>query len=154
MAGLTAFLLTGKARAQSVPTSELLSVIRRGMGIAGEFSDTNGLLEWRSTGAELGQRLITLSSNDGVTAVEGMADLKEAAILIHAPAVLVGLIGSILGSIFAANSGSGIGLLAVAALVPVVLFVTRRVFSRVSGSQLRKLEGVVEELAALIRGSN
>ena len=138
----------------SVPTSELLSAIRRGMGSAGEFSDTNGLLEWRSTGAELGQRLITLSSNDGVTAVEGMADLKEAAVVIHAPAVLVGLIGSILGFIFAANSGSGIGLLAVAALVPVLLFGTRRFFSRVSGSQLRKLEGVVEELAALIRGSN
>ena len=137
----------------SVQMTEILSVIRSGMGKPGRVSELKGLLEWRSSG-ELGHRVITLSSDDGVTTVGGMADLTQAAVITHLPASLIGLMGSAVGFMVAANAGNEIGMVFFVALVPTLLLTLRRLFARLSRSECGKLESVVEELAVLVGDSD
>jgi hypothetical protein len=134
---------------QSVPTSEILSVIRGRMGTPGDLSELKGLLEWRSSG-ELGHHVITLSTTDGVTTISGMVDLRQAAVLTHIPAGLLGLIGAVVGFMMAANQANEIGMVLSLGLLPAVVVATRALYSRLWKSEARKLEGVAEELAALL----
>lgn len=136
----------------SIQKTEILSVIRKEMGSPGRLSELTDLLEWRSEG-ELGQRVITLSSGDGVTAVDGMADLTQAAVITHLPATLLGIVGSAIGFMVSANDGNEIGMMLFIALLPIVLLATRTVFGRVARSEADKLERAVEELASLVEDS-
>ena len=136
----------------SVPTNEILSVIREGMGRPGDLSELNDLLEWRSSG-ELGQRAITISCTDGVTTVTGMADLTQAAVVTHLPLSLLGVFASVGGFLTAANNGSEFGMVLCTALLPAVLLGTRRLFGFLSRSESTKLERAVEEVAELVRAS-
>ncbi len=137
----------------SVQTNEILSVIRKEMGSPGRLSELTDLLEWRSEG-ELGQRVITLSSSDGGTAVDGMADLTQAAVITHLPATLLGIIGSAIGFMVSADAGNEIGMVLFIALLPMVLLATRTVFGRLARSEAGKLERAVEELATLVGESD
>ncbi len=137
----------------SVQPNEILSVIRKEMGSPGRLSELTDLLEWRSEG-ELGQRVITLSSSDGGTAVDGMADLTQAAVITHLPATLLGIIGSAIGFMVSADAGNEIGMVLFIALLPMVLLATRTVFGRLARSEAGKLERAVEELATLVGESD
>lgn len=138
---------------ESVPTGKILSVIRARMGTPGDLTQLKGLLEWRSSG-ELGHHVITLSSKDGVTTIDGMVDLRQAAILTHLPASFLGLIAAVVGFMIAANQGNEIGMLFSVGLLPAVMLATRTLYSRLWKSESRKLERVAEELAELIRSSD
>jgi hypothetical protein len=136
----------------SVQASDILSVIRKEMGTTGDLSELQSFLEWRSSG-ELGHRVITLSTDEGTTTVRGMADLTQAAVITHLPASLFGIAGSAIGFLVAANSGNELGMVMFAALIPTVLLGARKLFSRLSGGEARKLERTVDELAMLVGDS-
>jgi hypothetical protein len=136
----------------SVPIGEILSIIRGGMGCHGEVSELKSLLEWRSSG-ELGHRTITLSASDGITTVNGIADLASAAVVTHLPLSFLGSMASVAGFVTAANNGSAIGMVFTAVLLPTVHLAARRLFGFLSRSESAKLERVVEELAEVIGAS-
>lgn len=142
-----------KGELGTVQASDILSVIRREMGSPGHLSELKGLLEWRSD-EERGQRVITLSSNDGTTTVRGMADLRQSAVVTHVPAGLLGAMGSVVGFMISANNGHEVGMVLFATLLPIVMLAMRNVFARFSKSEGHKLERVVDELTTLLRESD
>lgn len=136
----------------SVPATEILSVIRTGMGKHGEASELKSLLEWRFSG-ELGSRTISLSTSDGTTTVQGIADLANAAIVTHVPLGLLGLLASGVGFANAANNGSAIGMIVTAGLLPAAHLLARRIYGLLARSERARLGRVVEELTGVIGAS-
>lgn len=132
-------------------TAEILSVIRRTMGSQGEAGEIHGSLEWRATG-DSGERCVSISSRDGTTTIRGSANLSNAAALTYLPVGILGAIGSLVGLVEFAKSGSEAGLVVFFAVLPVLYAILRTVFGRVSASASAKLQRVVDELARLTEG--
>jgi hypothetical protein len=133
-------------------TPNVLSLIRRTMGSQGEVDEIHGALEWSAKG-DSGERCITLSSREGTTTITGSANLTNAAVLTYLPPGIVGVISAIVGLIETVESGSLVGVVFFLALVPVLFGVLRTILNKFVGSEAKKLEHTVEELARLTEGS-
>jgi len=131
-------------------TAEILSVIRRIMGRQGEAGEIHGSLEWRATG-DSGERYVSIASRDGTTTIRSSTNLSNTAILTYLPVGILGAIGSLVGLVEFAKSGSEVGLVVFFAVLPVYA-ILRTIFSRVSASESAKLQRVVDELARLTGG--
>lgn len=129
-------------------TPEVLSVIRRAMGHQGQVQERHGSLEWSEKG-DVGDRYVSLSPRDGGTAIEGAANLSNAAVLTYVPAGSLGLIGSLVGLIKFVQDGSQVGLVVFLALLPLLYGVLRGVFRHIARAEERRLHEAVDELARL-----
>ena len=132
-------------------TPEILSLIRRTMGLQGEVDEIHGSLEWSGKG-DIGDRYVTLSSRDGATTIRGSANLSNTAVLTFLPPGIIGLIVSMVGLIKFVQDGSLIGLVLSLVVIPVLYPILRIILRKVSGSESAKLEQVVDELARLTEG--
>lgn len=132
-------------------TPEVLSVIRRVMGRQGEADDVRGSLEWKAEG-DSGGRYVTISERDGITSVTGSANLTNAAVLTFLPGGIVGALASFVGLVKFAQDASQMGLIVFLAVLPIVYGILRGVFRSISRSEARKLQQVVDEVAALTEG--
>jgi hypothetical protein len=133
-------------------TPEILSVIRRTMGVQGEVNEVHGSLEWRAEG-DIGARYVTLSSRDGVTTINGSSNLNSAAVVTFLPAGLVGLITSLIGLMRFVQHGSQVGLILFFTVLPVLYPILRWILRKVTSSESAKLQQVVDELARLTERS-
>lgn len=86
--------------------------------------------------------------------IGGLADLRQAVVITHLPASLIGLVGAVVGFMMAANHGNELGMVFFVGLLPAVLLARRADFSRLSALECSKLERVVGELAALVGASD
>lgn len=112
------------------------------MGTPGEISQVGDLIEWRSSG-DLGQRAITLSSDQGHTDISASANLASAAAVTFVPAGILGAFVAILGFIQAADSGSAAGMLLSVVAIPALFLVMRVIFARISRAESARLEQVM-----------
>jgi len=133
-------------------TPELLSLIRRTMGLQGEVDEVHGSLEWSAKG-DSGERYITVSSRDGHTAIRGSANLTNAAVLTYLPAGIMGFMASLVGLIKFVQDGSQVGLVLCLAVLPILYPVLRTIFSKIAGWEAARLQRAVNELARLTEGS-
>ena len=136
----------------SSSTPEVISIIRRIMGQAGEISEIHGSLEWTSK-RESGERHVSLTSQRGITTITASANLTNAAIQTYLPAGMFGLLGSIIGILQAADADLVGGIFFFFSLIPTLYLVLRTIFGRISKSEEAKLQQVVDELAQLADGS-
>lgn len=134
-------------------TPEALSLIRRTMGQQGEASEIHGSLEWAVKG-DIGERFVTLTSKDGVTAITGSANLANAAILTFLPAGIVGAIIALVGIVKAIQDGSMVGLIVGLAVLPILFPALRGILRRIFESESAKLQRVVSDLAQLTERSS
>ena len=133
-------------------TSEILSCIRRTMGLQGEVNEIHGTLEWSAKG-DTGERYVTLSSRDETTTIRSSANLTNAAVLTYLPVGILGLITSFAGLARFVKSGSEVALILGLAILPILYPILRTIYSKISGSESAKLQQVVDELARLTEGS-
>lgn len=133
-------------------TPEVLSLIRRTMGLQGDVSEVRGSLEWSAKG-DSGERYITLSSRGGHTAIRGSANLSNAAILTYLPAGIIGLITSFVGLVKFVQDGSQLGLVLCLLVLPILYPILRAIFSKIVGWESARLQRAVDELARLTEGS-
>jgi hypothetical protein len=126
---------------------EILAVIRRWMGEQGEISEIRGSLEW-SAKSDTGSRYVTVSAKDGTTTVRSSANLSNAAVLGFVPGGALGFFAAIAGTAVYFKEGELAGLILGLTILPLLYWVTRIVLGRFSSSESRKLQGVVDELAA------
>jgi len=129
-------------------TPEILSAIRRIMGRQGVASEIHGSLEWRAEG-DTGARLITLSTRDGVMTISASANLNSAAAVTFLPGGILGVIVSVAGLSELLREGSVVGLVLFLGVIPILYPILRSILRRVSDSEARKLQRVVDELARL-----
>lgn len=134
-------------------TPRFLSLIRRTMGQQGEVAELRGSLEW-STKGEIGERLVTLSTKDETTTIQGVANLTNAAVLTYLPAGIFGLIGTLVGITQAAEADSVVGLVIAAAVLPTLYMLLRTILRKISASEMLKLEKVVDDLVRLAEESD
>ena len=133
-------------------TPEVLSIIRRTMGHAGELTEIHGSLEW-SASTEWGERHVTLASRDGRTTIQGSANLATAAAVVFILLGGVGFIVSILGLREFVIDGGLAGLILCLVVFPILYPLLRTILSRISRAESAKLQRVVDELAGLTGGS-
>ena len=133
-------------------TPEVLSLIRRTMGIQGEVDEIHGSLEWKAKG-DSGERYVTLSSRDGNTTIRGSSNLTNSAVLTYLPTGMLGTILSMVGLTQAAEAGSLVGIIFCLSALPVLYSILRTVFKKISASESAKLQQVVDQLARLTEGS-
>lgn len=136
----------------SEDTSEVLSVIRRTMGLQGEADEVHGSLEW-SAKTDLGERYVTLSARDDKTTIFGSSNLTNAAVLTYLPVGVMGLITTFAGLARFVKSGSEVALIVGLAAIPILYPILRGIFSKITRSESVKLQKVVDDLARLAEGS-
>lgn len=133
-------------------TPEILSLIRRTMGVQGEADEIHGSLEWSAKGDQ-GQSYVTLSSRDGNTTIRGSSNLTNAAVLSYLPAGMMGLIMTFAGFARFLKSGSEVAMILALVTIPILYPILRTIFSKFSKSEAAKLQRVVDDLARLTEGS-
>ncbi len=129
---------------------DVLASIRRHYGKPGKVSEVGGGLEWSTTG-EAGERLISISSRDGVTRVSGTSNISQLAIVTFLPATIMGTMATIFGVVDGANSGSLPQVLLFLTILPVLLTLLRLVWGRISAWEEDKLHSAVAEVAGFIQ---
>jgi hypothetical protein len=130
-------------------TPDVLSLIRRTLGVQGEVDEIHGSLEWRAQG-DIGARYVTVSPREGSTTIMSSANLTNAAVVTYLPAGIVGCIATMIGLITFVGEGSLIGLIVALAVLPVLYTALRTIYGRVSRTESAKLQLVVNELARLM----
>ena len=130
-------------------THEILSLIRRVMGRHGEVADVRGSLEWSVKG-ETGERHVTVSPKNGSTTIHSSANITSVAIGTFAPAVIMGLVASVVGVVSWGETGNPLGLVAAATVLPAFYTIVRTVLKRLSKTESAKQHKVVDELVHLM----
>ena len=133
-------------------TPEVLSLIRRIMGAQGEVDEIHGSLEWRAKG-DSGERYVTVTPRDGIITIRSSANLTNAAVVTFLPAGLIGVLGSVIAFITAANNASAVGMVIGLGILPTVYAALRTFFGRISAKESIKLQRVADELARLTEGT-
>lgn len=131
--------------------AELLSAIRRVMGLPGDVSEISGSLEWRTKGGSV-ERLVSVFSQGGTTTIEAFANLRQMAVgsvALGISALVFFLVGVTLSIEETTLNLAGVALSG--GFLAAVCWGLRRRVRRASRSESEKLEHVVSELALLIR---
>ena len=131
---------------------EMLATIRRTFGHAGEANEIRGSLEWSSR-SETVDRHVMVSTAGENTMIRASSNLSNLALVTFLPASIVGTMLTAIGFVQTANVGNEVGMILSVLLMPALYTILRTVFSRLGAAESRKLEQVVDEIAAL-RGSS
>ena len=129
-------------------THDVVSVIRRIMGIRGTVEEVGGALEWSSEG-ESGQRYVTVAERDGKTTIRAWSNLNSAALVTSLGPGMVGLAVSIIGLARYIKAGSELGLILALVMLPTLFAIFRTVVNRISDREADKLDQVVDELTRI-----
>jgi hypothetical protein len=139
----------GEFRTTDAP--EVLSIIRRTMGVQGEVSEVGGALEWSTKGDSV-ERFVTVSSKEGTVAIQGSSNLKGAARVAYGMGVLLSVPLTLVGIIL--DDASAAGLAFALAFLATVYLVLRTGLQKISTSEAAKLLRVVDEVAQLSQASD
>lgn len=134
-------------------TPEILSLIRRIMGTQGDVDEIHGSLEWKTKG-DSGERYITVFSREGNTTIRASANMTNAAVVTYLPAGILAVLGTVIATVTAAETGNPVGFLFAVGILPIVIAALRTVLRKVSDSTARKLQEATNEVARLVERSS
>ena len=137
----------GFARAPLDPgdATELLALVRSGMGKKGQAAEIHGSVEWsgRSPTAE---QYLSIAPADGGTKIRAGSNLAGLTNLLFGLPLSLTAVLSAVGFITAADEAVAIGMVISLLLVPAVFMVLRVVYGAMVRREAAKLEGIVAVL--------